>query len=100
MKRSKSLLIYLQPVLIMVLGVTFNDYVMHVVFQATNGSTPVTNVEGAKVEEEKSDEYSNNMTEAMGAGKLTMHYTKTSAFEGSFLDTYQITNFFTYFLQC
>lgn len=36
--------------------------------KATNGSTPVTNVEGAKVvEEEKSDEYSNNMTEAMGA---------------------------------
>lgn len=53
-------------------------------------------MEGAKVEEEKSDEYSNNMTEAMGAGKLTMHYTKTFAFEDSFLDTSPMTVFVTF----
>ncbi|KAK1396550.1 Phosphoglucan phosphatase DSP4, amyloplastic [Heracleum sosnowskyi] len=48
--------------------ITAADQRRSISMKATNGSTPVTNVEGAKVvEEEKSDEYSNNMTEAMGA---------------------------------
>lgn len=39
------------------------------------------------MEEKKSDEYSNNMTEAMGAGKLIGPYINTLLFEGNFFVT-------------
>lgn len=41
---------------------------MHLIMHATSSPTPSTNMEYGK-EEEKSDVYSTNMTEAMGAGK-------------------------------
>ncbi|KAA8534487.1 hypothetical protein F0562_032004 [Nyssa sinensis] len=43
------------------------DLRQSVVLKAISGSTSSTEMDGAKVEEEKSEIYSNNMTEAMGA---------------------------------
>lgn len=43
----------------------------HVHLQAISGSTSSKEMNDSELKEEKSDIYSSNMTEAMGAGKFT-----------------------------